>query len=102
MSLKVTRCRIRQDNTVCQVVLIESARPPDRQVRLCVGVRPAVAPAAPAPRDTLRRRTHLPGGRADLIHTPPRQHQSINLLSYGSSKDGLHSQTDNKKTSFTL
>jgi len=69
MSLKVTRCRIRQDNTVCQVVLIESARPPDRQVRSCVGVRPVVAPAAPAPRDTLRRRTHLPGGRADLIHT---------------------------------
>jgi len=28
--------------------------------------------------------------------------QSINLLLYGSSKAKLHSQTNNKKTSFTL
>ena len=35
----------------------------------CVGVRPAVAPAVPAPPDTLRRWTHLSGGRADSIHT---------------------------------
>jgi len=43
---------------------------PDRPTNaICVGVRPAVAPAVPAPPDTLRGLTHLSGCRADSIHT---------------------------------
>ena len=41
----------------------------NKKFAFCVGVRPAVAPAVPAPPDTLRRWTHLSGGRADSIHT---------------------------------
>ena len=51
-----------------------SHRPPDTRRQyptraFCVGVRPAVAPAVPAPPDTLRRSTYLSSGRADSVHT---------------------------------
>ena len=54
---------------LCRVMRCELSRPDRPTSAFSVGVRPAVAPAVPAPPDTLRRRTHLSGGRADSVHT---------------------------------
>jgi len=54
---------------LCRVMRCELSRPDRPTSAFSVGVRPAVAPAVPAPPDTLRRRTHLSGGQADSVHT---------------------------------
>ena len=64
----------RHDKTVSCLVCVVSGGvnwvgPTCSTSAFCVGVRPAVAPAVPAPPDTLRRWTHLSGGRAESIHT---------------------------------
>ena len=46
---------------LCRVGRCELSRPDRPTSAFCVGVRPAVATAVPAPPDTLRSRTHLSG-----------------------------------------
>ena len=54
---------------LCRVRRSELSRPDCPTSVFCVGVRPAVAPAVPAPPDTLRRRTHLSGRLSSHRHT---------------------------------
>jgi len=78
----------RHDKTVlsvsCQVRWCELSRPDRQTSTFCVGVRPAVAPAVPAPPDTPRDGTHLSGGRVDSIHiaTSDTTVQSVSCLMY--------------------
>ena len=63
---RATRClmpQTRQDSAVCVLSggPCELSRPDRPTSAFCVGVRPAVAPAVPAPPDTLRRWTHWSG-----------------------------------------
>ena len=69
---------------LCRVRWCELSRPDRPTSTFCVGVRPAVAPAVPAPPDTPRDGTHLSGGRVDSIHiaTSDTTVQSVSCLMY--------------------